>query len=80
MEKTMNGKSPRDVAQIKEKIDTGKVKVKGNKNKKNTTKNTNKTHSVKGVNNNISDAKIIAYLKEHNKHVTSTEIRDALGF
>ena len=76
----MERKSPRDVAEIKEKIDNGKVKVKGNKNKQNTAKTTNKAHGVKGVNGNISDAKIMAWLKKQDEHVTSTQIRDGLGF
>ena len=76
----MERKSPIDVAEIKEKIDNGKVKVKGNKNKQNTAKTTNKVHGVKGVNGNITDAKIMAWLKEQDEHVTSTQIRDGLGF
>ena len=75
----MERKSPLDVAEIKQKIDNGQIKVKAGKNtaKKNKTKSKS---GVKGNNGLISDAKIIAYLKEQDKHVTSKQIRDALGF
>lgn len=64
----------KDVSIIKEKIDKGEVKVKGVKATK------KKARTVKGVNGNISDAKIVAWLKEQDGVVTSTQVRDGLGF
>lgn len=72
--------SPLNVGAIKEKIEKGEVKVKARRNVAKKSTNTNKEHSAKGVNGNISDAKIIAYLKTQNEAVTSTQIRDALHF
>jgi len=69
--------SPTDVGVIKEKLDKGQVKVKGSKQQK---KEPHKEHSVKGMNGRINDAEILAYLKTQNANVTSTQIRDALGF
>ena len=72
--RNMAGKeSPLNVGVIKEKLDNGEVKVKGSKQPR-------KEHSVKGVNGNINDAEILAYLKTQSGDVTSTQIRDALGF
>lgn len=70
----MAGKeSPLNVGVIEEKLDKGEVKVKGQKRPR-------KEHCVKGVNGRINDAEILAYLKIQNADVTSTQIRDALGF
>ena len=59
---------------IAEKIDKGEVKVKGAKTKK------VKAHAVTGVNGKISDAKIVAWLKTQDDAVTSTQLRDGVGF
>jgi len=74
-------KSPTDVTEIKEKIDNGQVKVKrrGKSQNKVKSKKTN-MKGVKGANGNICDNDILAYLKEQDKYVTSTEIRDGLQF
>ena len=73
--------SPTDVGVVKEKLEKGEVKVKGYRTKRNTAqKSTSKEHSVKGVNGKISDAKIVAWLKEQDGAVTSTQVRDGLGF
>lgn len=72
-----NETSPTDVEEIKEKIDKGEVKVKGVKATKVTQK---KARSVAGVNGNISDAKIVAYLKTQDEPITSTQLRDGIGF
>jgi len=74
--------SPLNVAVIKEKIDKGEVKVKGIKTKQGKAQNKAqaKQHSVSGVNGKISDENITAWLKTQNGAVTSTQLRDALGF
>jgi len=59
---------------IAEKIDKGEVKVKGAK----TTQK--KARTVTGVKGKISDAKIVAYLKKQDGAVTSTQLRDGIGF
>lgn len=59
---------------IAEKIDKGEVKVKGAK----TTQK--KARTVTGVNGKISDAKIVAWLKTQDGAVTSTQLRDGVGF
>jgi len=78
--------SPLNVALIKEKIDKGEVKVKGVKTKqgkaqgKAQNKAQAKQHNISGVDGKISDENITAWLKTQNSAVTSTELRDALGF
>jgi len=72
----MGGKnSPLNVDVIKNKIEKGQVKVRGK-----STEKQNKAHSVTGVNGKISDAKIVAWLKSRDEPITSTQLRDGLGF
>jgi len=59
---------------IAAKIDKGEVKVKGAKTKQ------VKARTVTGVNGKISDAKIVAWLKTQDEAVTSTQLRDGVGF
>ena len=73
--------SPLNVGVIKEKLDKGQVKVKGRRQAPaQQKKEPLKEHGVKGVNGVISDAEVIAYLKTQDGCVTSTQLRDALGF
>lgn len=71
--------SPLNVAVIKQKIDKGEVKVKGKSTAKQN-KAQNKARSVSGVNSKISDAQIVSWLKEQDSAVTSTQLRDGVGF
>lgn len=83
----MEKHSPTDVGAINQKIENGQVKVKGksraHKRRKKQDKRTKtkvKQHNVTGVKGKITDQQIIGFLKAQDRHVTSTEIRDALHF
>jgi len=72
--------SPTDVEEIKRKIEEGEVKVKGVKTTKNTANKERVVKVVKGKNGEISDEKIMSWLKAQGKAVSSTELRDGLTF
>lgn len=72
-----NVTSPLNVAEIKERLDQGKVKVKGVKATK---KKARSVAGVAGVNGKITDANIVAWLKTQDEPITSTQLRDGIGF